>query len=233
MSHLMWFRSDLRLHDQPALNAAAKDQTGVIAIFVATPETWQVHNDAEVKINFIFNVLKDLQEGLQTYNIPLVLLECKTYEAVPAIIEKFCLKHEITDCYFNEQYELDERQRDEAVEAKLTKAQIKVHRFHDQVLVPPGMIVNSSGAPFKVFTPFKNKWLQFVREFSDLTEVPLPKKQKEIVCKSSKILNHPTHELWPTSEKNVLAKAKKFMEEDVHRYAQRRDFPAQEGTSRF
>lgn len=233
MSHLMWFRSDLRLHDQPALDAAAKDQKGVIALFIATPETWQAHDEADVKINFIFNLLKELQDELQTYNIPLVLLECKIYKEIPAVIEKFCQQHKITDCYFNDQYELDERKRDESVEAKLKDAKIKVHRYHDQVLVPPGMILNGKNEPFKVFTPFKRKWLQFVKEFADLTEASLPKKQKTMSCASSKLPEYPEHNWWPASEKKALARVKKFMEEDVHRYAQRRDFPAQAGTSRF
>ena len=41
-THLVWFRADLRVHDNIALAAAcrAKD-ANVLALFIATPEQWR------------------------------------------------------------------------------------------------------------------------------------------------------------------------------------------------
>ena len=46
-THLVWFRADLRVHDNIALAAAcrAKD-ANVLALFMATPEQWRQHDMA-------------------------------------------------------------------------------------------------------------------------------------------------------------------------------------------
>lgn len=49
-THLVWFRADLRIHDNFALAAAcrAKD-ANVLALFIATPEQWRQHDMAPGK----------------------------------------------------------------------------------------------------------------------------------------------------------------------------------------
>ena len=51
MTSLCWFRNDLRVHDQPALSAAAQE-SATMALYIATPEQWRLHGDAPVKVDF-------------------------------------------------------------------------------------------------------------------------------------------------------------------------------------
>ena len=48
MRALVWFRRDLRVHDNTALYEAAKAaDDGVVAVYLITPTQWQRHDDAE------------------------------------------------------------------------------------------------------------------------------------------------------------------------------------------
>ena len=74
MSHvyqLIWFRQDLRIHDHAALWHAT--QTGsCVAIVVLSPEQWQRHDDAPIKIEFYLRQLQELKKQLDSLNIPLI-----------------------------------------------------------------------------------------------------------------------------------------------------------------
>ncbi|MFP3353867.1 deoxyribodipyrimidine photo-lyase, partial [Pseudoalteromonas sp. SIMBA_153] len=51
--YLMWFRRDLRIHDNTALAAlcerAKEDNASVSAVFFLTPEQWQAHDTSLVQ----------------------------------------------------------------------------------------------------------------------------------------------------------------------------------------
>ena len=43
-THLVWLRTDLRIHDNLALAAACRDpQAHVLALYIATPGQWREH----------------------------------------------------------------------------------------------------------------------------------------------------------------------------------------------
>ncbi|END44323.1 DNA photolyase family protein [Escherichia coli 2854350] len=45
ITHLVWFRQDLRLHDNLALAAACRNSSArVLALYIATPRQWATHN---------------------------------------------------------------------------------------------------------------------------------------------------------------------------------------------
>lgn len=75
MSHsyqLIWFRQDLRIHDHAALWHAT--QAGqCIALVILSPEQWQQHDDAPIKIEFYLRQLQQLKQQLNTLNIPLII----------------------------------------------------------------------------------------------------------------------------------------------------------------
>lgn len=236
MAHLVWFRCDLRVHDHPALRAASIHGQPVMAIFIATPDTWSYHDAAAVKLDFIARNVAMLQDKLRTYNIPLLNLECKTFQDVPNLLDDFCKQHPITDIYFNQQYEIDEMRRDAAVEKLLTQQGIRIHRFHEQTLIPPGMILSNNDQPLKVFTPFKKKWLQWQSSFADLSETPLPEKQTRSPLPLPSGPTSKTSEaeaLWPAGEEAAMASFEHFLECGIQHYHVERDFPAKTGTSKL
>lgn len=241
MRGLMWFSNDLRVHDNEALLRAAKDNPdGVLAIYVLTPETWQYHQAAPVKIDFILRQLKVLQEDLHKLNIPLQVHTVPKYQDCAELVVGLCEQYKIQNVYFTLQYEIDERHRDEAVQRELLKRRIELHTFHGDVLIPPGMILSAMGEPLKVFTAFKKKWLGFWQDFVDAKVVPVPSVLKHSFAKSNTVPDKVTGfectisaDLWPVGDAFALKRLKKFVADDVLHYKRNRDFPVLAGTSQL
>ena len=69
---LVWLRSDLRLHDNTALSAAA-ERGPCVAVYLLSPGQWQAHDDAPCKVDFWLRNLRELSEALAQLNIPLLI----------------------------------------------------------------------------------------------------------------------------------------------------------------
>ena len=54
MKGIVWFRSDLRVDDNPALNVALRNCDEVIAIYIFSQSQWEIHNDSNIKQEFLF-----------------------------------------------------------------------------------------------------------------------------------------------------------------------------------
>ena len=64
MRPLVWFRTDLRVHDNPALYHASRvADRGVIAVFNLSPEQWREHDWGAMKVNFMLRNLAALAEA--------------------------------------------------------------------------------------------------------------------------------------------------------------------------
>ena len=60
-THLVWLRTDLRIHDNLALAAACRDpQAQVLALYIATPGQWREHHLAPRQAAFIASHLQSL-----------------------------------------------------------------------------------------------------------------------------------------------------------------------------
>ena len=50
MKNLVWFRNDLRVHDNPALSSACSGDNEVVAVYIVSEAQWEEHNDSVNKI---------------------------------------------------------------------------------------------------------------------------------------------------------------------------------------
>lgn len=160
---LHWFRADLRLNDNTALQAAIKNGGKVFSTFIICRDTWTKHHYAPSKIDRMLASLDVLKGTLQELNIPLFLEEQPKYRDCVNTLITLCQTHAINAVYFNKQYELDEARRDEIVINTLTQLGISCVSFDDQCITPPGVIRTASGDPYQVFTPFKRIWLEKIK----------------------------------------------------------------------
>ena len=53
MKGLIWFRSDLRIDDNPALMSASKGCDELIGIYIFSKSQWALHNESVVKLEFL------------------------------------------------------------------------------------------------------------------------------------------------------------------------------------
>lgn len=64
-THLVWFRQDLRQHDNLALAAACRNSSArVLALYIATPRQWAAHNVSLRQAELINTQLNALQNAL-------------------------------------------------------------------------------------------------------------------------------------------------------------------------
>lgn len=237
--HLVWFRRDLRVADNKALFAACEDTDAeVAALFTATPQQWHQHGVAEQQIAFIHAHLKTLKQELATLGIPLMVYTCDTYEQAAQWVSGICLEENASALFFNNEYEINERERDRQL-FKLLSGKVHIHAFDDSLLIPPGMIRNLQGHMYKVFTPFRQTALKILTK-RDSHCFPRPKKRNEALN-----LSHPSQDLfdceafklekmYPVGEQQAILRLRQFCQADggaVNDYADNRDIPSIDGTS--
>lgn len=152
MKTLVWLRHDLRLQDNPALYRASESAEGVVAVYLLCAEYVERHAIAPVKLDFVRRHLHILAPRLAELGIPLVVARVDKATEIPPRLLDIARQFDCRQLFFNAEYPLDELNRDRAVADHLRGQGVAVKRFHDRVIVPPGMLRNGQGEPYKVFT---------------------------------------------------------------------------------
>nr|WP_218885491.1 deoxyribodipyrimidine photo-lyase [Kineococcus aurantiacus] len=144
----MWFRRDLRLHDHPALLAAAADGA-VLPLFVVDPALWRPSGD--VRRAYLLRSLRALDARLGGH---LVVEAGDPAEVVDRVAARAGARrvHVTADAgpYG--------RRRDDAVARALAAHGRELVRTGTPYAIGPGTVLNGSGKPFQVFTPFSRAW---------------------------------------------------------------------------
>ncbi|AEN63939.1 DNA photolyase FAD-binding protein [Enterobacter soli] len=235
-THLVWFRADLRLHDNIALAAACRSQDArVLALFIATPEQWRQHRMAPRQAACLASHLNSLQHSLAEKGIPLLYEEVSDFAAQLQKVQHICEQHSVTHLFYNYQYEFNEQQRDRQLEKTLQN--VVCQGFDDSVMLPPGSVMTGNHEMYKVFTPFKNAFIKRLKE--SLPEcVAAPASRGETLTDLPRLtFDYPQktfdETFFPPDEKAAIAQMRHFCKQDAAEYETRRDYPAIEGTSRL
>lgn len=235
--NLMWFRSDLRVHDNPALSAACRAGP-CLAVYCLTPEQWRRHDVSFWKLGLIRRHLPLLAEDLARLNIPLLILNCERFDAIPERLTALAQQHGVQAVYWNHEYELNERNCARQVRQSLAAQGIAAHTAHDQCVIAPGRVLTQTGSMFKVFTAFRRAYIQaFAQEarpvFASPVVQPALTVASSLQALSDWSLNAPAQEAerWPAGEAVALARLDAFTANAILQYDQRRDLPALDGTS--
>ncbi len=240
MTQLFWLRSDLRTSDNPAL-AAAMAAGPTVALYLVTPRQWLAHDDAPCKVDFWLRNLAELSTRLGALNVPLLIREVDDWQAVPDALLNVCREHGMQRLHYNEEYGVNEQRRDQAVSARLEAADIRVRSYLDQLLFTPGSVQTQSGSYFKVFSQFRKACLARLSVSLPACE-PVPAAQAPLGIASDPVpaavtgFPRPTdylRALWPAGEAFAQRRLAAFVEDDLNEYHQRRDLPAEPGTSQL
>ncbi len=230
---LVWLRNDLRHYNNAALHAAAQTGLPVVAVFIATPQTWQQHDMAPIKQDLIRRRVGALKQELAALGIPLLAIEACHYRDCAAILQRLA-QQGAAGLYAQTEYEQREQQRDEAVTNVLSASGVPCFWFDSQCVMPPGSVRSKTDAIYKIFTPFKKTWLAQLQQ-KGVQVLGKPLKQQWFQLDESGFT--PMHAgdnssvAWPVAEQQVLEQLRSFCRERVQDYQQARDFPAIDGTS--
>ncbi|MFK7960274.1 MAG: deoxyribodipyrimidine photo-lyase [Phycisphaerales bacterium] len=243
MRPLVWFRTDLRLHDHAALAAAAAaEERGMVAVFVLCPGQWAEHDLADIRVDFVRRTLGVLSADLAARNIALRILTVDGYADVPDALADLAAAEDCDAVWFNAAYEVNEAQRDAAVRAAFGRHGRGVHTFHDQCIVEPGTVRTGTGGPYTVFTPFKKNLLGRLRDGGLPAVQPAPAKRDAMVGRPdpipADIEGYPAPpaamvECWPAGEAEALRRLDAFAAQRMGGYKDTRDLAADDTTSRL
>ncbi len=241
MRPLVWFRADLRTRDNPALAAATRAATrGAVAVFTVCPKQWRDKHDlSPAKADLIRRTLGLLSEDLTKLNIPLLLVERDDFDDVPQALLELAKARGCDALFFNDEYEWNERQRDDACRALFRDAGLEVRSFTDQTVFPPGSVRTGKDEFYSVFTPFKKAWIARHKDGAAEGEAPDPKKQPEPVCEPDPIpdafegfdADPDIASRWPAGQDEARRRLDAFCKGPIKDYHEKRDLPADDGTS--
>ncbi|PTW61106.1 deoxyribodipyrimidine photo-lyase type I [Breoghania corrubedonensis] len=235
--HIVWFRDDLRLSDNPALTRAASSEAPIVALYLLDEETRRPLGGAARW--WLAGSLRALEKDLRKRGIPLVLRRGPAMEHLVDLATS--LKAQAV--FWNRRAGADsEADEDKSLVGALKNRGIDSAHFQANVLFSTNDLRTNSGAAYRVFTPF---WRAACR-LSPERPLPIPKAMSgwegEI---SGDILDawclRPTApdwaggiaEAWTPGEEDAQRRLQVFLGHPVLDYAEGRDFPAEAVTSRL
>lgn len=222
---LYWHRRDLRAEDTLALAACEE----ALPVFVFD-EAVLDHAGAP-RVAFMLDALAALREAYRELGGDLLIARGDPSTTIPDLASGFD-----ADCVvWNHDYSGLARERDEAVRAALDEQGIDHEAFHDAVLHEPGTITTNDGDPYSVFTYFGEKWHD--REKPDPVSPPEsivePDEPGEIPTLSGLGFDEPEGTVPEAGTDAAEERLKRFCEGPIYRYAEERDVPASDATSRL
>ena len=230
-----WFRQDLRLSDNPALDSAAQYET-LIPIYILDEV-----NSGEFKMGaaskwWLHQSLTKLNESLDG---KLLVYQGNPHEILNKLIEE----QEVSYVTWNRCYEPWRVDRDKEIKRNFEDKNVDVESFSASLLWEPWTISKDDGTPYRVFTPFYKKGCLNSEEprlpagkvdlsnlysedlssgsITDLNLLPTIKWYKSF------------EEEWNPGEIGAEQNLNSFLDSGLLNYKEGRNFPSQEFVSRL
>ncbi len=156
VNNIVWFRRDLRLHDHRALSEALKTKKDTLCVFIFDPKILESLPKNDRRITFIIESLEEMEKQLRKVGSSL-LIEIGDPKN---ILEYIFKKYQAKNLFYNRDYEPYAKKRDSAVEKMIKRENGQIFSFKDHVFYEKHEVLTQSREVYKVFTPYKNKWLE-------------------------------------------------------------------------
>lgn len=234
---ILWFRKDLRTDDNPALLAAVKSGYSVLPVFIddtSGPHDWPAGSASRWWLHFS---LKRLNRQLKERGNRLILKKGNTRE----ILEEFCHDHDVAAIYWNRRYESAIVQRDSALKSLFKKSGIECRSFNGSLIFEPWEVATGGGHPYRVYTPFSKA----VAKLSPIgpqiapAEIPAPRNfPRSVNLNDLNLLpaipwDTEFYARWNPERWDADSELKRFLDQSINAYKDRRDIPSERGTSRL
>ncbi|MBO0345027.1 deoxyribodipyrimidine photo-lyase [Roseibium sp. CAU 1637] len=234
MTTIVWFRQDLRVSDNPALQEAA-GRGKVLPVYVLEDPTksGDTHPLGGASRWWLHHSLAALQKDLGR----LLLMRGDPRMAIPQLVKQTGA----TAVFWNRCYEPHAIERDSDLKSDLKANGIEVRSFKASLLLEPFEIETKTGGPYKVYSPF---W----RALKDKTiDPPLaPPKALELAdfktedqLEDLELLPHGPNwaegweKLWQPGEQGALEQFESFLTNGLEGYGTLRNRPDKPNISRL
>jgi deoxyribodipyrimidine photo-lyase len=225
---LHWFTSDLRLHDNAAL-AAAGAHGPVAAAFVFDPASLRRSAHAPRRVAFLRACVARLAASVAERGSRLIVVDGDPADVLPRLAHR--LGAGVVTHARN--YEPAARAREQRVAAALGRDGVACEARDAAYVHPPGTIRNGGGDPFVVYGAFARAWLAR----RPPPAAPSPRRWAAPAdlagLGSSAVGPAPADDLPAAGEAAATARLSAFVRGALAGYADRRDVPGVDGTSRL
>ena len=160
-----WFRRDLRIAGNPALEKSFTKSKGRVVGFFSFDSSFLAREDfSHTRFQFFLNTLKALKEELKSVGSDLLVLDKMPDEAFLLLLKN--LSHPPEQVSWNRDYEPFARKRDAKIETLLKENKVDVVTESDHLLIEPVEFLSFSEkkTPYQIYTPFSKIWLRFLKE---------------------------------------------------------------------
>lgn len=239
-SVIVWFRRDLRLHDNPALLHAVKLQRPIVPLFIWDEAGTTDGPTGAASRWWLHHSLTALDQALQVRGSRLVIQQGPPAQA---LIQAAC-RFTAQTVLCNRVGEPDWDRLDRTVEAALSQIGVSLVRHDMDGIQDLDTVRNQSGKPYQVFTPF---WKNFQTLASPSPPGPAPQAlpspdsitpEAGAAIQELRLLPRPRWDAglaanWTPGETSARKQLERFLADALDEYHQTRDTPAQPGTSRL
>ncbi|WP_100611341.1 DASH family cryptochrome [Confluentibacter lentus] len=154
---LIWFRNDLRIHDNAVLQSAINASQNVIALYCFDPRHYETtpfgfKKTEKFRAKFLIETVSDLKTQLAKLNISLLVCVEKPEIIIPEII----IKLSVDSVYLQKEWTSEEVDVLEQVK-KASPKHVDFKEVYNQFLFHPDDVPFSSSEIPEVFTVFRKK----------------------------------------------------------------------------
>ena len=231
MKQILWFRRDLRIQDNLALEEAGKEAK-VFPIYINDDNDSDRPMGAASKV-WLYHSLKSLNISLENN---LNYFKGNAFN----IIKELLKNKNIKGIFWNRCYEPSSILRDTKIKRYLLENDIAVKTFNGSLIREPWDILKDDNTPYKVFTPFYKKAylaLDNIRKENDeLVNITYQSDNQYSDIEVLKLLSNLEWEKqliskWDIGEKAAIKKLDNFLENGIIDYKEGRNFPSKNNVS--
>ena len=240
MLKIFWFRKDLRIEDNAGLKLFIENLTDddkYLFLYIKNENKFKYFG--EKRIYFLYQALQSLETALKEHSLKLNIVAGNSCEVFKRIIKKAGKAHVSA----NEQPEPYSKKRDADVAEIVKKYGGEFTITTDGTIFKLGEIQKDNGTPYVVYTPFMKSFYNrltnddYAKCNYDLSTVSKAKGYKlsgfNSIDPAKEMKSLKGSEVFNGNRKQGLQELKKFWENKLVRYKEKRDFPALDGTSKL
>ncbi len=235
---VVWFRTDLRLADNPALTAAIARGGPLVPVYIWAPQEEGDWAPGAASRWWLHHSLERLRGALAQLGAQLILRRGPMLETLCGLVRDT----KAGAVFWSRRYEPAVLERDRRIEQQLCALGCQVEIHPANLLTDPITVRNKSGKPFQVFSAFWKSCLASI-EMSE----PLPAPRR-LVGPARNVPSLPLKALeleprvnwagglaasWQPGEEGSTRQLQRFCQTKLGDYRLERDRPAWAGTSRL
>jgi deoxyribodipyrimidine photo-lyase len=234
---LFWFRDDLRLADNPGLSAAVATGRPLVLAYILDEASQGARPLGGASKWWLDKSLASLSARIEAKGGRLILRRGPAQSE----ITKLAAETNPAAVFWNRRYG-PARKIDERIKASLKSDGVAVESFNASLLVEPFALTTQSGDGYKVFTPF---WRALQASYVLPGQIAEPSRLHGLPAVRSDVLGdwglHPSRpdwssglsDTWTPGEIGARDRLTAFLNDAIAGYADGRDVPARDQTSRL